>query len=96
MLFVVYMMFLISFNGEQSVESVVNHVGYPLEMLCIIFEIGCVAVNYNHMPIVGFYPFLIAFVETSEVVYTHCLLIVSASTLDLIDEMWHRLTNVDE
>ena len=87
---------LFLFHWEQTEESIINHIGDFLEVLRVALEVCCVTIYYHQVPFIGLYPVLITLVQTAKVVYAHCLFVLSASLLYVINEVRDGTSEVNE
>ena len=57
-----------SFHREQTVKLGIYLVGYRFKVVGIFTELAIISVDDNQMPFVVFYPFLIAVVQSFQIV----------------------------
>ena len=73
----------LTIHGEQAVELGIDHVGEMLESVDVTLEFHLVSVDDDEVPLVGLNPFLVAVVETLEVVDANASFKVAAALLYL-------------
>ena len=81
---------------EQSVEDRVDLIGYFLEILRVALEFCCVAIHNQKFARIVCNPFLVAFIQSSQVIDTDGLLEFSSSFADLRNQVGNGAADVNQ